>query len=309
MTNYATKYRPTSYDELFGHEAIVRAFRKFSGTEHPHTMLLVGPSGVGKTTIARIFAREVGCAPSALQEINAAKYTGVDDWRVVLERLAYSPQVGQATVVIVDECQMLSKSAWNVLLKATEEPPPHVYWVFCTTESGKVPATIRTRAHEVVLERVKRQPMRELIATVVEQEQLNLPDGAAAMLMEYADGSPRQALTGLGMLAGASGIADVRALLQAPDDVGAAIDLCRLLFDRKGPPTWAAAMEALAKIESPKAESVRRVVTAYGSKVSAQPKAGPQSLSVLQAFVDPYPATTDLAPLLISIGKVVYEAG
>lgn len=308
MTNYATKYRPTSYDELFGHEAVVRAFRKFAATEYPHTMLLVGPSGVGKTTIARIYAREVGCDPSALLEVDAANYTGIDAWRDILERLAYSPQVGQSTVVIVDECHALSQSAWKVLLKATEEPPAHVYWMFCTTEARKVPATIRTRAHEVVLERVKRQPMRELIATVVEQEQLHLPEGAPALLLEYADGSPRQALTGLGMLAGASSIDDVRALLQAPDEAGDVIDLCRLLFDRKGAPTWAAAMKALAKIESPKAESVRRVVTAYGSKASVKPTASPQTLSVLQAFVEPYPATTDLAPLLISIGKVVYES-
>ncbi len=308
MTNYAIKYRPSTYDELVGHEAVVRALRKFSATKHPHTMLLVGPSGVGKTTIARIYAREVGCHPSALQEIDAANHTGIDAWRGILERLSYSPMVGQATMVIVDECHALSPAAWKVLLKATEEPPAHVYWALCTTEAGKVPSTIRTRAHEVVLERVKRQPMRELVARVVDEEKLELPTGAADLLLHYADGSPRQALTGLGMLAGAVSLDDVRALLRGQDDVGQAIDLCRLLFDRKGPPTWAAAMTALGKIESPKAESVRRVVTAYGSKVTAKPSAGPQPLSVLQAFVDPYPATTDLAPLLVSIGKVVYES-
>lgn len=308
MTNYATKYRPTSYDELVGHEATVRALRGFSATKHPHTMLLVGPSGVGKTTIARIYAREVGCDPSALQEIDAANHTGVDAWRGILERLAYSPQVGRATVVIVDECHALSASAWKVLLKSVEEPPAHVYWAFCTTEAGKVPATIRTRAHEVVLDRVKRQPMRGLIGRVVSEEQIELPEGSITMLLDYADGSPRQALTGLGMVAAALTLDDVRELLRAPDDAGEVIDLCRLLFDRKGAPTWAAAMKALAKIESPNAESVRRVVTAYGSKVAAKPTAGPEQLSVLQAFVEPYPATTDIAPLLVSIGKVVYES-
>ncbi len=307
MSDFATKYRPQGYDDIYGHEAVVKAFRRFATQNgYPHTLLFVGPSGVGKTTFARICAREVGCAPLALQEINAADHTGVDAWRDILHSLNYAPQVGSATMVIVDECQMLSKPAWNVLLKATEEPPAHVYWVFCTTESGKVPATMRTRAHEVVLERVKKQPMRELVARVVDEEKLELPEGWPGALFDYANGSPRQALTGLGMIAGATTLAEVRALLQEPGESAEIIDLCRLLFGKQAP-TWSAAMKTLGKIESPSAESIRRAVTAYGSKVCSNAKAGPQSLSVLEAFAAPYPATMDLAPLLLSIAKVVYE--
>lgn len=306
MTDYAIKYRPTDYPQIVGHKAAITALRKFRSTSYPHTMLFAGLSGTGKTTLARIVAREVGCAPAALQEVNAANYTGVDAWREILQSLAYAPQVGSATMVIVDECHMLSKSAWNALLKDTEEPAAHVYWAFCTTEPGRVPKTIRTRCHEIVLDRVPKSAIRELVSSVVVEEKLEMPEGATAALLDYADGSPRQALTGLGMLAGAETIEQVRELLQEPGESEGVISLCRLLFGRKTP-TWAAAMKVLAAIENPNAEAIRRVVEAYGVKVAMSSKAGPEVLSVLEPFVTPYPAGCGLGPLVISLAKVVYE--
>lgn len=307
MTDYATKHRPQGYQTVIGHKAAISSLRRFRSSSYPHTMLFVGPSGVGKTTLARIFAKEVGCHANDLREVNAANFTGVDAWREVLNSLAYAPKSGNVTVVIVDECHMLSKQAWNSLLKDTEEPPAHVFWVFCTTEAAKVPKTIRTRAHEIVLERVGRADLRELVAGVCGVEEIALLDGAMTPLLEYADGSPRQALTGLAMIAGAETVDQVRELLQEPGETSQGVELSRLLYGRTAP-TWAALMKVLKAMDSPNAEGLRREVEAYGTKVVMNPKAGPEALSVLEQFSTPYPAGCGLGPLLISLARVVYES-
>src|SRR3989304_1453147 len=142
-----TKYRPKHFEEVIGQIEIVKSLQNLIETgKMPKSFLFTGPSGTGKTTLARIIANKLGCDIQNIIEVDAATNTGVEDMRVLCEGLRY-PAFGLTTVkvAIVDECQEISKSSWSSLLKIIEEPPSHLYFVFCTTEPSKVLDTIKTR--------------------------------------------------------------------------------------------------------------------------------------------------------------------
>ena len=172
----ARKWRPRKFAELVGQEHVVRALTNAldTGRMH-HAYLFTGTRGVGKTTIARIFAKSLNCerGQSAdpcgecsvctavdegrfvdLLEIDAASNTGVDDVREVIENAQYAPSRGRFKVYLVDEVHMLSKPAFNALLKTLEEPPPHVKFIFATTEPQKIPVTILSRCQRFDFRRV-----------------------------------------------------------------------------------------------------------------------------------------------------------
>ncbi|HET7238664.1 MAG TPA: DNA polymerase III subunit gamma/tau, partial [Terrimicrobiaceae bacterium] len=172
----ARKWRPKRFAELVGQEHVVRALSNAldSGRVH-HAFLFTGTRGVGKTTIARIFAKSLNCeqgtsadpcgqCPACLDidagryidllEIDAASNTGVDDVREVIENAQYMPSRGKYKVYLIDEVHMLSKAAFNALLKTLEEPPPHAKFIFATTEIREVPVTVLSRCQRFDLRRV-----------------------------------------------------------------------------------------------------------------------------------------------------------
>ena len=136
----ARKYRPQSWKQVIGQDAAIKSLRATLKAGGKHGFLFTGPSGVGKTTVARILAAAVGCEAHNLLEIDAATHTGIDAMRAVSEGVAYKAfGDSPVKVMIIDEAHSLSKAAWQSLLKVVEEPPEHAYWVFCTTEPGKIP--------------------------------------------------------------------------------------------------------------------------------------------------------------------------
>ena len=218
----ARKYRPTSFEALIGQDAMVRTLRNaFALGRIAHAFMLTGVRGVGKTTTARIIARCLNCTgadgtggPTATPcgtcanctailadrhpdviEMDAASNTGVDDVREIIEATRFRPLQARTKVFIIDEVHMLSRNAFNALLKTLEEPPPHVKFVFATTELRKVPITVLSRCQRFDLRRVAVAELAGLYAHVATQEGVAIEDAALAMVARAADGSVRDGLS------------------------------------------------------------------------------------------------------------------
>ena len=213
----ARKWRPRKFSELVGQEHVVRALTNAldTGRMH-HAYLFTGTRGVGKTTIARIFAKSLNCerGQSAdpcgecsvctavdegrfvdLLEIDAASNTGVDDVREVIENAQYAPSRGRFKVYLVDEVHMLSKNAFNALLKTLEEPPPHVKFLLATTDPQKLPVTVLSRCLKFNLKRLLPEQISGQMRHILGAENISYEDSAIGELARAADGSLRDGLS------------------------------------------------------------------------------------------------------------------
>jgi DNA polymerase-3 subunit gamma/tau len=219
----ARKYRPTDFTGLIGQEALVRTLSNaFATGRIAHAFMLTGVRGVGKTTTARIIARALNCvgpdgkrdAPTItpcgecemcraisesravdVQEMDAASRTGIDDVREIIEGVRYAPAHARYKVYIIDEVHMLSKQAFNGLLKTLEEPPPHVKFVFATTEIRKVPVTVLSRCQRFDLRRIDAAELATYLADLAARENVTIGTDALALIARAAEGSVRDSLS------------------------------------------------------------------------------------------------------------------
>ncbi|VXB69905.1 DNA polymerase III/DNA elongation factor III, tau and gamma subunits [Luteimonas sp. 9C] len=244
----ARKWRPKRFAELVGQEHVVRALTNAleTGRVH-HAFLFTGTRGVGKTTIARIFAKSLNCETGTssdpcgacetclaidagryidLLEIDAASNTGVDDVRELIDNAQYMPSRGRVKVYLIDEVHMLSKSAFNALLKTLEEPPGHVKFLLATTDPQKLPVTVLSRCLQFNLKRLDEQQIQGQMTRILDAEGIAVEAGAIRQLSKAADGSLRDGLslldqaiayTGAGGEGGALGDAAVATMLGSVD--------------------------------------------------------------------------------------------
>ena len=216
----ARKYRPQNFDDLLGQDALVQTLTNaIQNNRLHHAYILTGIRGVGKTSTARIIAKALNCigpdgkgGPTVhpcgvcenckaitagrhidVMELDAASRTGVDDIREILDGVRYKPTNARYKIYIIDEVHMLSKNAFNALLKTLEEPPSHVIFIFATTEIRKVPVTILSRCQRFDLQRLKIDELMKMFHKIIEAEKINAEEEALLMLAKAADGSARDA--------------------------------------------------------------------------------------------------------------------
>lgn len=218
----ARKYRPQNFEDLLGQDALVQTLTNaIKNNRLHHAYILTGIRGVGKTTTARLIAKALNCtgldgkggptihpcgvcenckAVAAgrhidVMELDAASRTGVDDIREILDGVRYKPTNARYKIYIIDEVHMLSKNAFNALLKTLEEPPAHVKFIFATTEIRKVPVTVLSRCQRFDLQRLTIEDLTKLFNKIVAAENLKAEDEALHMIAKAADGSARDGLS------------------------------------------------------------------------------------------------------------------
>jgi len=214
----ALKYRPSTFDDLIGQEVVAETIvNSIKSDKIPNAYLFTGIRGIGKTTIARIVAKSLNCLNGNnslckdnfcnncdaisnsshidVLEMDAASKTGVDDVRDLIEFSRYGPTSSKFKIFIIDEVHMLSKQAFNALLKTLEEPPEYLKFIFATTEIKKIPVTVVSRCQRFDLSRIKSAELFNFIKKINEKEKGNASDDALKLIVKLSEGSVRDALS------------------------------------------------------------------------------------------------------------------
>ena len=271
------EFRPKDFDEIVGNRTAVSSLKNIFDKpgEKPHAYLIKGPTGCGKTTIARIISTRLGCEKN-LTEINAANNRGIDTIRELIDIASYKPMAGSNKMYLMDECHALSKDAQNALLKILEEPPKHVFFALCTTEPDKLLPTIRNRCSTFEVGKLRPAEIMKLL------KRANVPvEDSLLTVIARKESCPRQALILLEQVQGLSVEEAEKAIKNNLGGEKQVIDLCRALLNKE---SWKRISSILKGLDEDP-EKIRRAILKYVSSVMLN-KEDAQAVLIFECFKD-----------------------
>ena len=286
------KHRPVKLSQLVGQDEAIETLKQMAKGKSgiPHFLLMSGPAGCGKTTLARILRHKLKCSDRDFRELNCADFRGIDVVRDIRSAMMMSPMEGETRVWLIDEAGKLTNDAQTAFLKMLEDTPPHVYFMMCTTEPQKLLKTIKSRATEIVVKAVRADKLQELIHRIHEEETgVGLSEEVCERIAEEADGSPRKALVLLNQVIGIDGEDKQLAAISGGVASHEAIELARALMNPKT--TWSTVAGVLGGIEGleQQAEGIRRLLLGYMSTVAVKnAKQAGRVCDVIGAFEKPF---------------------
>lgn len=300
------KYRPREWEQVFGHEDIVASLKRaLESSTHPHAFLFTGPSGIGKTTMARIIAKYIH---AEIVELDAATHTGVDSMRELVDLGQHRPLGGSGNrLIILDEAHMLSRSSFNAILKMLEEPPAHLYIALCTTELQRIPETIQTRTFLVPLRPLRDNDIEDLVIMVSELENWTVPDDIFREIIKAATGQPRKALTILQGVVGVKSLQEASRIINLIDAQEPLLELCRLMIG--GKVAWNKVQPVLTAIDDQEFEAAQLMVGGYFAKVMVNGESEAQARKAwtfLEALTYPSSTFDRKLAFLSAIGRILW---
>jgi DNA polymerase-3 subunit gamma/tau len=301
------RYRPQDFDSVIGHKQVLRTIQNTIANNLAHSFIFCGDPGVGKTTLARIIAKKVGCKKPV--EIDGASATGIEAMREITSTLGYKSMNGEAKVIIVDEAHRLSSAAITSLLKAIEEPQAHVYWVLATTELNKIPKAIQTRCQVYNLGPIPDEEISKLLETVSREEGFSTSPEVREFITDQASGSARHALSLLASCSSVTSLSDAKKLITSSSEERSVIDLARYLVQDHNP-SWKAIQNHLSGLTKESPEGIRLTIVNYVAKVILNTKQSSEAarlLNILNAFRTPYNTSEKFSPLILSLGEIVFH--
>jgi DNA polymerase-3 subunit gamma/tau len=308
MSDLTTKYRPKTFAEVIGQTPVINSLYDLIANNTHKAIIFHGPSGVGKSTLARITANSLGCED--IREINCAKFSGKEDMNELTDIIEYKSFGGGNRAFILDEVDAISAAAWKNLKKPLEEPPNGVYWFLCTAEPKRIPNQILTRCASFQLNPVKISDIYTLLQRVVGSEKFETNTQVLGLISENCNGSPRQALSLLSQVYNL-GVVDATEIITGFSE-GQSKEIRDLCYGlSKFSLDYVGVVDILKKLESCNAESVRRVILAYFEKIALDVKSVKNSghvFRVLELFSCPFDYNAKYWPLLLTFATLFGDA-
>ncbi len=278
------RHRPKKLGEVVGNSVTLKSLEAALSREDdkPHAMLFTGPSGTGKTTLARIVAKRLGCVKTGFHELDTSSYRGIDGIREIRSKMQFRPTAGTCHVWFLDECHGLTTAAQEALLKALEDTPDHVYFLLATTEPTKLKITLKRRCAEYTLTPLSEDKIGTLLKAVAKKEGKTLPKDLVSQICADCLGSAGIALGILDKVIDLDESEMVEAAKLEAENKEKAITLCRALINQS---SWKQVAKILKELDEDP-ETVRRIILSYAQ--STLLRAGSATAAaVLEAFIEP----------------------
>lgn len=280
------KYRPTELSQVKGNAEIISPLEGMLSNLKtcPHSFLLHGQTGCGKTTVGRIIANRLGCKGSDYKEVDSADFRGIDTIREIRKNSLFKAIEGPCRVWLIDECHKLTSDAQNALLKILEDTPSHVYFILCTTDPQKLLPTIKGRCQQFQLNPLSDTQMFGLLRKVVSAEKEELPKEVYDQIIQSSKGLPRNALQILEQVLNVPSGERLETAKKAEIAIVQSIELCRALLNKS---SWKHISSILNGLKDQEPEGIRRAVLGYCQAVLLKGDVEHVG-AIMEAFMNPF---------------------